>query len=524
MTSLKATSSLSIVYFDSELIRKCISRLKVKSSAGPDNLPPIMFKQLTHQLCEPLAIMFRLLMQFGEVPDGWKQANVTPIFKKGSSSDPQNYRPISLTCISCKLFESGIKLHLVQYLEDHDILSHCQHGFLSKHSACTNLLECLNDWTEGLDMKSDTFVAYIDFAKAFDRVSIPKLLLKLSHIGITGKLLSCIKSFLTHRSQRVRIDGTLSGCRSVISGVPQGSVLGPILFLIYINDITNDIPSQAIVKLFADDLKSYVRIEHDGDEQYFVATLEKLSNWADKWQLPLATAKCCWIEITNKQEVVQCPFTLNDADLTKVNEIKDLGVLFNSNLNFSYHISGIISKAKQRLFLLQKCFVSSSSNALILAYTIYVLPLLEYCSQVWSPQHVTEINRVESVQRTFTKRLKDFQGLSYSERLTKAQLCTLELRRLRADLLLCYKILHKAVVIHTTDCFFELDVNSRTRGNSWKLKLSAARLNSRLQFYTHRTGKVWNSLSDNTVNSESILSFKKNLKSEDLSKFLLFNV
>ena len=170
-------------------------------------------------------------------------------------------------------------------------------------------------------MKVDTLVAYVDFAKAFDRVSIPKLLAKLAkleHIGITGKLLSCIKSFLTNRSQRVRIDGELSGSRAVISGVPQGSVIGPILFLIYINDVANSIPYEANAKLFADDLKTYVRVKNNSDEFVFIDVLEQISNWAEMWQLPLATAKCCWMKILNKRETVQGPFVLSDVELTKV--------------------------------------------------------------------------------------------------------------------------------------------------------------------------------------------------------------
>ena len=314
MKDLNIVTSLGIIYFDSTLIMSCIVKLKAQSAAGPDSFPPIIYKQLAHQLCEPLAIMFRLLMQFGEIPDLWKQATVTPIFKKGSSSSPENYRPISLTCVCCKLFEAGIKFYLMQYLTENNFLSPTQHGFLSKHSTCTNLLESLNEWTEGLNMKVDTLVAYVDFAKAFDRVSIPKLLAKLEHIGITGKLLSCIKSFLTNRSQRVRIDGELSGSRAVISGVPQGSVIGPILFLIYINDVANSIPYEANAKLFADDLKTCVRVKNNSDEFVFIDVLEQISNWAEMWQLPLATAKYCWMDISNKRETVQGPLYLTTSN------------------------------------------------------------------------------------------------------------------------------------------------------------------------------------------------------------------
>ena len=176
---------------------------------------------------------------------------------------------------------------------------------------------------------------------------------------MNGRLLSCIKSILTDSSQRVRVGGELSGHRAVISGVPQGSVIGPILFVVFINDITNILSAEARAKLFADDLKSYVRLTNDNDIAQFTLMLEQLSNWSDAWQLPLAPAKCCWMKITNRREGAVGAFELNETELIKVNEIVDLGVLFASNLNFTNHISSIISKAKQRLFILRKSFVAT---------------------------------------------------------------------------------------------------------------------------------------------------------------------
>ena len=203
--SLISPISIDIVYFDSILILKCISKLNSKSSAGPDGFSPLLFKQLAHVLAEPLSMLFRLIMQYGEFPSEWKIANVTPIFKKGSSTDPLNYRPISITCVCSKLFECGIKLNILDLFNDYLHSSNTQHGFVASRSTCTNLLETLNDITCNLDNRLDTFIAYIDFAKAFDSVSVPKLFYKLSSLGIGGKLLCCIRSFLTGRQQRVKV-------------------------------------------------------------------------------------------------------------------------------------------------------------------------------------------------------------------------------------------------------------------------------------------------------------------------------
>lgn len=514
------STKLEIIHFDQAFVKLCIGELNGASSSGPDKLPAIIFKKLVHQLSFPLAMMFNLFMQLGEIPNEWKSATVIPIFKKGASSSPENYRPISLTCIGCKIFERGIKKHLMQHFAATNQISPHQHGFLTKHSTCTNLLETMSDWTRGLDDKCETLVAFFDFAKAFDRVSIPKLIFKLNCAGIEGRLLSCIESFLSNRTQIVRVGKAISHPRPLRSGVPQGSVLGPILFIFFINNISESLPVGVKSKLFADDLKSYIRIDSELAKDYFTSTLEAISSWATAWQLPLSVLKCNWMVVSNRTEPREDMFYVNETPLLQINETKDLGVLFDSKLNFSEHISAIIGKAKQRIFLIRKCFASSNSDALILAFKIYVLPILDYCSQVWSPHCLTDIARLESVQRMFTKRLKSFENLSYQDRLKSAGLCTLERRRLMADLVLAYKVMHG---LTTLDLDLQLDNNGRTRGHPWKLKISQARINSRLNFFSVRVVNVWNALSTATVCADSTGSFKMHLMNEDLSGFLTIN-
>ena len=204
-------------------------------------------------------------------------------------------------------------------------------------------------------------------------------------------------------------------------------------------------------------------------------------------------------------------FTLAGSTLSEVHEIKDLGILFDSKLSFSAHISKIIGCAKQRLFLLYKCFITKDSALLIKAFTIYVRPMLEYCSQVWSPYTKHDVDRIESVQRLFTKRLRGFEGLSYPERLIKANLNSLELRRVRADLILCYKMLHNLICIDMK-LFFYKDNNDKTRGHSFKLRSNIPRLDTRKNFFGCRIVSIWNQLSRKTVEAQSADSFKKNLK------------
>ena len=295
---------LDTVSFTVTATYKILKGIKKKNSSGPDGLPAILFNQLAAELSRPLSMIYNCLMQMGKVPNVWKKAIVTPIFKKGLSSDPKNYRPISLTCTGSKIFETAIKAALVPFLEDKKLISPNQHGFRAKHSTCLNLLECLDDWTENLDTKSNTLVAHVDFARAFDSVSLPKLIHKLHSAGITGNLLACLKSMLCDRIQQVRVGQSLSDSKAITSGVPQGSVLGPILSILFINDLTKEVVAPSTPKLYADDLKIYCPAGNEQEIRAFKESLNNVTKWAETWQLPISKEKSKWLLISNKKKDV----------------------------------------------------------------------------------------------------------------------------------------------------------------------------------------------------------------------------
>jgi len=276
----------------------------------------------------------------------------------------------------------------------------------------------------------------------------------------------------------------------------------------------------AKTKLFVDDLKSYISVSDKSNGVNIPLLLEAITDWSVTWQLPLSPGKCNWMQISNSKSPCNFSFSLSGCCLKRVEEVKDLGVLFNSKLNFSSHISSIIAKAKQRAFLLRRTFVCSDWRVLILAFKTYILPLLEYCSPVWSPCSVAEILRLESVQRSFTKTLPSFANLSYNQRLSKAGITTLERRRLNSDLILLFKIIHKLIDSALFD-YIVFDKNC-TRGNAFKLKQLPARLNIRLNFFIVRTIRVWNSLPDSTLCCGSVAEFKTDLDKCCLDKFLIF--
>ena len=261
-------------------VKKILSKLKYNSAAGPDQLPPIFYRNTASAIDFPLSVLFRSFLDIRDLPDEWRQAIITPKFKKGTPSDVSNYRPIALPCTACKILESLISCTLLDFLHLHNLISKQQHGFLKNHSTSTNLLSSLNDWTLSMHKHRSTVIAYMDFQRAFDAISHIKLIYKSSHYGIKGNLLFWIQSFLTNRSQCVKTNATMSNYLPTTSGVPQGSVIGPLLFSLFINDITDLFDQPATSTLFADDIKIYSKIIFPNDVIKFQKYLDAVHDWA----------------------------------------------------------------------------------------------------------------------------------------------------------------------------------------------------------------------------------------------------
>ena len=378
----------------------------------PDGLHPKALKELASVLGVPLAILFNKSIQEGVLPEDWKCANFISIFKKGLKTEAGNYRPVSLTSVPCKVMESVLRDKMLKHLDTNDLLSHNQHGFTKNRSCLTNLLETLEEWTQALDEGHGVDAIFLDYQKAFDTVHHQRLISKLKGYGIGGILLKWIQDFLTNRKMRVVLNGHETDWAAVLSGVPQGSVLGPLLFLIYVNEIPEIIKS--CVKMFADDTKLWRKIQSEEDEQILQQDLDRLEDWSKEWLLKFNASKCKVMQIGRKKTM---NYHLRDGtDIVNLEETemeKDLGVWINKDLKWSQQCRKSASKAMAVLGMIKRSFKQIDIDSFKILYNTYIRPHLEYCVQVWNPYYKKDIECLEKVQKRATKLAR----MPYEERL-----------------------------------------------------------------------------------------------------------
>ena len=495
----------NIVFHEGDVLH-VINKTKTNKTPGPDKIAPKILKEVNNGIVKPLTDCFNKSINMGKVPQEWKLANVTPIFKKGSKSSPGNYRPISLTSIVCKLMETIIRDKIVKHLEENNLLNDSQHGFRSKRSCLTNLLDFFYDIFKMYDEEKAVDVVYLDFQKAFDKVPHKRLLAKIKAHGIDGKVLSWLENWLSERKQRVVINGKTSEWLNVTSGVPQGSVLGPVLFLIYINDIDNDLCCK--ISKFADDTKIGNKATSHLQRQQIQNDLDKLVEWSERWQMNFNIDKCKVLHLGNKNTKAQ--YTMNGTPINAVDKEKDLGVVITSDLKPGVQCAEAIKKANQIVGFIGRSFEFKSEKIILTLYNALVRPHLEYCVQFWSPYYRKDIDKLERIQRRVTKMIPRLRNKPYEERLKELNLFNLTKRRLRGDLIQVFKMFkgHDNLDINK---YFTLDQSNFTRNNGYKLIGQPFVSFESKHFFFNRVVNVWNQLPREIVNCSTILTFKNRL-------------
>jgi hypothetical protein len=501
-------SKLLNIDISEEVVLKRLIALNPNKSCGPDGFHPRLLRELASELAGPLTVFFQKTLSEGVLPPDWKEAQVKPLFKKGDKSSPGNYRPVSLTSVVCKLMESIVRDRVIDHLTVNNLLSECQHGFIAGRSCTTNLLSTLDDWTRILDEGEPVDAVYLDFAKAFDSVPHERMLRKVQALGIGGNVLQWIRDFLVGRRQRVSVNGTVSDWAAVRSGVPQGSVLGPVLFVAFINDLPDVVSS--LCSMYADDTKVYGAAENVSKLQ---DDLDRLVDWADTWQLRFNADKCNVLHLgkNNKQQSydMRKHGSSDKKTLGKSSLEKDLGVHVDKDLRFSQHIETQVNKANKLLGLIRRSYEYLDGESMKMLFIALVRPHLEFGNVVWSPKLEKDKQLVESVQRRATKIIPGLKNKTYEERLKHMKLPSLSYRRLRGDLIEVYKYTHGIYKIPNK--LLELETRNNTRGHAYKLKKLRCNTTLRQHFFTSRVTDSWNSLPNAVVEAQSLNSFKNRL-------------
>ena len=496
---------LSDVNITRERVVKKLKQINPTKAPGNDNINAAVLKETAEEIAQDVTDMFRKSLDETSLPEDWRRSNITPIHKKDSRSKVENYRGVHLTAQLCKTMESLIKEDIVEHILKHNLIRDTQHGFQSGKSCFTNLLMFLEEVTKNLDEGNPVDILYMDFRKAFDSVPHKRLLKKLRSHGIDGKLLQWIEEWLCKRKQRVVLKGEKSIWEEVTSGVPQGSVLGPLLFIIFINDIETDIIS--LLSKFADDCKITRKVKTDEDTDEVQQDINKLGNWSDKWQLVFHPDKCKTLHLGYNNRKIE--YQLKGTTIQEVTEEKDLGIIITQDMKPKRHIAETVKKANKILGMIRRAITCKNIQNIMNFYKTLVRPILDYGSAIWNPYQKQDIEKIEKVQRRATKMIKGMRNLPYRERLRRCKLMTLEERRRRYDLIEMFKIMKGIYKVDKTK-LFEVNEDS-TRGHNMKIRKKYSRLNLRKNFFTQRIVNDWNKLPAEAVNQNTVLNFKKKI-------------
>lgn len=492
-------------------------------SAGPDTLPALLLINCAQELSIPVAILFRRSLNEGIMPNIWKSAFITPIHKKGSKTDVENYRPISKLCLLAKVLERVVFNQLYESIKSSFIPQ--QHGFLRGRSTVSNLVNFNEFITYNMERGNQVDTIYTDYCKAFDRIDHKILLSKLLSLGIRGDLFRWFTSYVLCRSQSVVLNGYSSSWVYIPSGVPQGSLLGPLLFVIFINDIGSCLLNSKFL-LFADDMKIFKVVNNTSDAILLQEDLDRLDAYCLANKLELNVSKCFYINFTRKRNIFNFKYRIKNSILSRKNSALDLGVLHDSKLSFDQHISHVYDKAYKALgFIFRISDSFKRMKTLKILYCAYVRSHLEYASQIWNPCYDTYSNIIEKIQIKFSRFLGfkfKLPQLNYVSRCARLHLLPLYQRRKIADACFLLSVAQGRIDCPELLSNIVLNIPVRQFRKHKLLYVPFSRVNYRINSYLPRSLALFNKLNDDS-RIDLFCSSVRNLKTVMSTDFVSSN-
>ena len=507
--------TFSDVHIDPEDIVDIISTLDPGKASGPDDFSHKLLQGICPEIVRPLLILFNKSLQYGKFPKPWKHAHVIPIYKKGENSSPTNYRPISLLSCIGKLFERVVFKYLYNHLHDHHLLYNLQAGFRPGQSTVTQLIEIYHHICVALDNKQLACFTFCDISKAFDRVWLRGLIYKLEKYGFRGNLLAWLTDYLTDRTQQVKLKSSISIVGRNKAGVPQGSVLGPLLFLIFINDLPDGL--RGLTRLFADDTSnSHVSRDLEEIQRTNNDDLKLINDWGEKWLVDFNPQKTkCVIFGASDAQLETTVFDFNGSPIEPSLTHRHLGIVFSCNAKWTAHIDSICDRVSKQIAVLRKLKYTLNRDFLSRIYLTFIRPLFEYASEVWDNLTLADSDRLEKFQLE-TARI--VTGLpSYCSRAAlyfETGWDTLKTRREHKKLCLMYKMVNNTAPNYLCE-LLPPRVGENTMynlRNTDDFTLPYCRLNLLKNSFIPQTLSEWNKLPADIKNAPTLNQFKSKLK------------
>ena len=497
------------IQFTPNIVAEVLKHVKNSSSPGPDEISQRILKEVADEVSHPLCILYNKSVKSGILPSDWKSANVVPIFKNGSKTEPVNYRPISLTSVVVKIMERVIKEKMMKHLTSNKLIGSSQHGFMPKKSTSTNLVTYMDYITKNLDKGDPVDVLYLDFAKAFDKVPHNRLIQKLKRYNLSDETLKWIEAWLSNRKQRVLLNGTYSDWLDVTSSVVQGSVLGPILFIMFIDDIDTCLMNHSgFISKFADDTKLAKVVKDAETAAEMQIIIRNLEEWCKTWGMDFNIKKCCIMHFGYNNPKFE--YQIEGQALKSPQTQRDLGVIVSDSCTPSAQCAQAAKKANQVLGQINRSFSCYSKDVMSQIHKVFVRPHLEYAVTAWSPWNQKDKDILEKIQRRATRRISNIRG-TYPERLEQLKLTTLEERRTRGDAIEVFKCLNGFWDVEKETLFTlnqSCDPKTRHQKSYMPLTVPRAKLDLRKNSFPVRGSVLWNSLPNSVRESVSINAFK----------------